>query len=175
MEWLNEPRVWQEREGGLILRTDSKTDFWRLTHDGGIRDNGHFFHSTVEGDCTLTVHLDGDFAALYDQAGVMLRIDEKNWMKCGIEYFEGQHFRSVVVTREYSDWSILPQGQRNSLWLRVKRSGSTIEVAMSEDGEDYQISRQCYLPASRSIEVGYMAASPIGEGFEARFRDFTLA
>jgi hypothetical protein len=174
MKWMNEPQEWKEREGGLVLRTDAKTDFWRITHDGGVRDNGHFFYETISGDVVVTTHLEGDFSALYDHAGLMIRIDEKHWIKCGIEYFEGAHCRSVVVTREYSDWSIVTQGPRNSLWVRVKISGVTAEISVSEDGEEYVAFRQAYFPASPNIQVGYMAASPSGDGFEVRFSDFSI-
>lgn len=174
MKWFNEPREWNEDEGGLTLKTEPKTDFWRITHDGGVRDNGHFYYETVTGDCIVTAHLEGEFSALYDQAGVMIRIDEKNWMKCGIEYFEGAHCRSAVVTRDFSDWSITSQGKRNNLWLRVKRAAATIEVSVSEDGEEFEVFRQAYFPAEKAIQVGCMAASPAGEGFSARFRRFAI-
>lgn len=175
MKWLNEPREWKQTESGLVIRTEAKTDFWRITHDGGIRDNGHFFFNTVKGNCVVAARVSGDFASLYDHAGLMLRIDEKTWMKCGIEYLEGRHCRSVVVTREYSDWSVVSQGRRNDLWVRVKRNGVTIEVSLSENGEDYAVFRQAYFPSTDdALQVGFMAASPTGEGFEARFTDLTM-
>ena len=175
MKWLNEPQEWSEVKNGLLIRTEAKTDFWRITHDGGIRDNGHFFYDSMKGDCVVTAQVSGDFASLYDHAGLMLRIDEKTWMKCGIEYLEDRHCRSVVVTREYSDWSVVSQGRRNNLWMRVKRKGVTIEVSMSENGEDYAVFRQAYFPGTEAaLHVGFMAASPTGEGFEARFSDFSI-
>jgi len=174
MKWMNEPREWKEQNGGLVLRTGAKTDFWRITHDGGVRDNGHFFYDTLSGDILVTAHLEGDFSALYDQAGLMIRIDDKNWVKCGIEYFEGAHCRSTVVTRDYSDWSIVSQGTRKSLWVRMKRTGVTVEVSVSEDGEEFLAFRQAYFPESPKIQVGYMAASPAGDGFEARFSNFSI-
>ncbi len=174
MKWLNEPRTWSETADGLVLRTDPKTDFWRITHDGGVRDNGHFYYETVEGDFGAEVFLEGDFSDLYDQAGLMFRLDEKNWMKCGIEYFEGQPCRSVVVTRDFSDWSIMPPRGGNRLWIRAMRAGQTVEVSISDNGEDYSIFRQAYLSDSGPLQIGYMAASPAGEGFEARFHDFRI-
>ncbi|URK86525.1 DUF1349 domain-containing protein [Rhizobium sp. RCAM05350] len=38
----------------------------------------------------------------------MLRLDERNWIKCGIEYTDGLMHFSVVVTRGVSDWSVIP-------------------------------------------------------------------
>ena len=34
----------------------------------------------------------------------MVRIDERNWIKTGIEYFEGRMRLGTVVTCEYSSW-----------------------------------------------------------------------
>ena len=38
----------------------------------------------------------------------MLRLDARNWIKCGIEYTDGMMHFSVVVTRGVSDWSVIP-------------------------------------------------------------------
>ena len=60
-----------------------KTDFWRETHYGFIRDDGHFRDVAAEGDFTADVAFRGDYRELYDQAGLMLRLDERNWIKAG--------------------------------------------------------------------------------------------
>ena len=52
--------------------------------------------------------LRGDYEALYDQAGPLLRIDETHWVKAGIEFTDGLMHFSVVVTRDVSDWSVIP-------------------------------------------------------------------
>ncbi len=39
-EWLNEPPAWNDADGVLTMTTGDKTDFWRETHYGFIRDSG---------------------------------------------------------------------------------------------------------------------------------------
>lgn len=41
--WLNEPGDWIMEPDHLVAVTEQGTDFWRETHYGFVRDNGHFF------------------------------------------------------------------------------------------------------------------------------------
>jgi len=107
MQWLNEPPEWQA-EGDLItVLTGAKTDFWRKTHYGFIRDNGHVYYQTVHGNFSASVKLSGEYSALYDQAGLMVRRDEMAWIKTGIEFVGGVQHVSAVVTHDFSDWSVV--------------------------------------------------------------------
>jgi regulation of enolase protein 1 (concanavalin A-like superfamily) len=82
------------------------------------------------------VKVSGEYQELYDQAGIMVRLDEANWLKCGIEFVEGVQQVSAVVTRDYSDWSVVPLPHNPaSLWVRVTRRGTAVEVQYSLDGE----------------------------------------
>lgn len=175
MHWYNEPPVWTANDDTITVQTAPETDFWRITHSGFIGDNGHFYHQQVTGDFQVEVKISGQYNSLYDQAGLMVRVDEATWLKTGIEYIDGRQYASAVVTREFSDWSVvaLPQAPA-SLWLRLKRQGITIEIFYSLDGIEYQLLRQAYLTSLESVGVGIMAASPIGHGFHATFEGLAL-
>jgi regulation of enolase protein 1 (concanavalin A-like superfamily) len=67
MEWRSEPRRWQALPEGIQLTTDGGTDFWRHTHYGFVRDNGHFRFDTVHRDFELEVTIAGDYQEQYDQ------------------------------------------------------------------------------------------------------------
>ena len=71
MTWLNEPASWKGFDGKLHVRSRAKTDFWRKTFYGYITDNGHFFHLPVSGEFTFEARIGGQYAALYDQAGLL--------------------------------------------------------------------------------------------------------
>jgi regulation of enolase protein 1 (concanavalin A-like superfamily) len=173
MEWYNEPPSWQAEAGLITAVAGPKTDFWRKTHYGFIRDNGHFYYQNVSGDFTAELKVAGQYASLYDQAGLMVRLDEANWLKCGIEYVDGLQYVSAVVTRDYSDWSVAPLPQNPpAIWLRLKRAGSALEIFYSLDGQQYTLLRVTYLPEAASIQVGPMCAAPDGNGFTVRFEGF---
>ena len=45
----------------------------------------------------------------FDQAGIMVRVDDDCWVKAGVEYTDGVSRLSCVVTNEgYSDWYVPP-------------------------------------------------------------------
>lgn len=174
--WLNEPADWQGDASALELSTGDTTDFWRKTFYGFVRDNGHAFIRPVSGDFTASALVLGDYEALYDQAGLFLRIDEARWIKAGIEFTDGLMHFSVVVTNGVSDWSIIPlHGAKpaDPLSVRLTRHDDAVRVQFSLGGAPWQMARLCPFPAD-DAEVGVMACSPQRAGFSARFRDVKI-
>ncbi len=175
MQWYNEPPEWKADGDKLTVTAGAKTDFWRKTHYGFIRDNGHFYYQPVQGDFTLDVKVSGQYKTLYDQAGVMARVDNLNWVKAGIEFVEGVQQVSAVVTHEYSDWSVMPLPQNPpSIWLRMTRKAEAVELYYSLDGENYSMYRLLYLALDETVDVGLMCASPDGDGFTTVFENFDI-
>ena len=75
MTWMNEPASWKVADGKVIVRSKPKTDFWRKTFYGYITDNGHFFRLAAGEEFTFEARIGGQYATLYDQAGLMVRVD----------------------------------------------------------------------------------------------------
>ncbi|MGK7951658.1 MAG: DUF1349 domain-containing protein [Xenococcaceae cyanobacterium] len=184
MEWLNEPVNWSNSDKQIVVNTLPKTDFWRITHYGFIRDNGHFYFERVNTDFVVDVEIRGNYKALYDQAGIMIRVDEKHWIKAGIEYVDGVQNLSAVVTHNYSDWSMTPlHPSPSSLRLRVERHQEAIHISYADENSNYVPFRLAYFPSElseasaqreRELQVGIMCASPEGEGFEVVFENYRL-
>ncbi|CAN7241828.1 DUF1349 domain-containing protein [Rhizobium sp. LjRoot254] len=175
-QWLNEPPFWQGDAGSLSLVTGDKTDFWRETFYGFIRDSGHAWLTPVSGDFSATVTIRGDYQALYDQAGMMLRIDETHWIKTGIEFTDGLMHFSVVVTRGVSDWSVIPlhsASTETAVFVRLTRHADAVRVQFHLGDGRWQMARLCPFPADDAI-VGVTACSPERKGFSARFEDISV-
>lgn len=183
--WLNEPAGWRFEDGAIVVDVDAGTDFWRHTHYGFVRDNGHLLAVREPGDFVAVVEVDADYRDRYDQAGLMVRLDEERWIKAGIE-LDGAFQMSAVVTHERSDWSVTPLAARpERLGLRVTRSGDaiTVEYALGGLGEGapegssgatWLLHRLAWFPPGEPVLVGPMAAAPDGGGFTARFRRWTV-
>jgi uncharacterized protein len=173
MEWHNEPPNWSARNGIVTMHSAPQTDFWRLA--GIARDNGHFYYQRQAGDFQADCRFSGSYNTQYDQTGLMVRVDEAHWIKCGIEFYNGAQYVSAVVTREFSDWSIAPlPPDLKSLWLRLKRQDAVIEIAYALDGISYQLLRQAYFSPHEELQVGLMCASPEGPGFAVTFEGITI-
>jgi len=175
MKWMNEPASSKRSGDRLLVRSHAKTDFWRKTFYGYITDNGHLFYVPVSGDFVFQARVNGEYAALYDQAGLMVRQNAENWVKCGTEFFDGQRHASVVFTRDFSDWSTMPDLSKSApIWWRAVRKKDSIETLCSLDGKNFTSVRQGYFVPGVETNVGIMCAAPEGPGFEAVFDDLKL-
>ncbi|RWA83826.1 MAG: DUF1349 domain-containing protein [Mesorhizobium sp.] len=177
MTWLNPPPHHVSGDGTLHVRTGKDTDFWRETFYGFRRDNGHFLYRPVAGDFSAEVTIKGDYEALYDQAGLMLRLSETHWIKAGIEYTDGLAYFSVVVTNDRSDWSLVAiPPDPNGVRIRLTRHAEAIRVQYLDASDSHwKPVRLAYFPTSKSVDVGMMCCSPQREGFEVTFSDFVVA
>ena len=182
-KWLNEPKKWSGDSSAITVHTDGKTDFWSKTFYGVERDNGHFYYRSLSGgqNFTATVDVKGNYQALYDQSGLMIRIDDKNWIKFGAAYVDGNQFASVVVTvNGWSDWSFFPLSSQGVLRLRLKREKEAVQMEYGEgENSEYKMTRLAYFPVlekSQEIMVGIMCASPGDEtqGFDLEFRGLNI-
>jgi regulation of enolase protein 1 (concanavalin A-like superfamily) len=175
VQWLNEPSQWSEQGGVLTVTADAATDFWRLTSYGYIRDNGHLYGEQIGGDFDLSVRVRGSYAAQYDQAGAMVRVDERRWLKTGVEYLDGRMRFSTVITLGHSSWAVavLP-ADMSELGLKLTRRGDAIEVRYDVDGGESELAALAYLPPDHHVLAGVMCAAPEGGGFQAAFHDVKI-
>ena len=175
MEWYNEPPTWRDEANCLTVTTGPDSDFWRVTHYGFVRDTGHLRYTTIAGDVAAEVWVRGAYHDLYDQAGLMIRIDTRHWIKCGIELVDGVQQVSAVVTREFSDWSVRPLPEAPAeLRLTLARRGDSVEIHYALDDGPLTLLRLAYFPPGLPAQLGVMAASPQGQGFTVSFRGLRI-
>lgn len=174
--WLNCPKdCLFDHSSELVLWTSDQTDFWRNTHYGFIRDNGHFWQLPAPESFTATLTFEGDYETLYDQAGLMLRLDEKRWIKCGIEHSDGMTNFSIVVTRGNSDWSVIGQPLISGpQTVRLTAQNDAIIAHFQTSGGTWHLMRVADFPMAGEAMIGPMACSPERSGFKARFLDLKI-
>ena len=163
MQWFNEPEQWGIENDTLSMEVTPQTDYWRISHYGFTVDDAPFLYTLRGGEFEVKVKISGDYKTRFDQSGLMLRIDQENYNL------------STVVTHHTSDWSIIPlESPVPSVWIKAVRRLDAVEVFYSFDDKEYTMMRNAWLQDNHPVMVGIMGASPDGNGFTARFENFSI-
>ena len=171
--WFNQPVDWSLAGEELRVVTDANTDFWRETYYGFTRDSGHFFGANAVGDFTAQVRVRATYEQLYDQAGLMLRVDPATWVKAGIELSDGHSLLSTVLTVGQSDWTVgTYAGNPDDFWLRVTLAAGVLRLQVSPDGQSWPLLRLAPFPWAECYQIGPMRCTPERAGLKVRFSEF---
>jgi hypothetical protein len=176
MHWHNEPAEWSQLRTTVTMRTPPGTDFWRKTGTDTIIDNAPFYYLEVEGDFEVRVKVRANYDNPDDQAGIMVRQDEENWIKLGIQMVGDVPHMCSTITHDWSDWSMHPLPHLpDFMWVHAKKIGDGLEVYISEDSFDWMQIRQGDIVDDDILQVGLYCASPNSDdGFDVRFEDFMI-
>ena len=173
--WLNKPRRFDIDGDALNMTTDKGTDFWRETFYGFTRDSGHFLGMQAGDRFTAQLRIQGQYEKLYDQAGVMVRVDGKRWVKAGIELSDGRAMLSSVLTNGRSDWATGPyEANPRDFWMRATVEKGVLRLQVSADGKTWPLVRLAPFPVADHYLVGPMACTPDREGLRVRFSEWRL-
>ena len=174
--WLNEPTDWRVDPAGVLsVVTEHASDFWRETHYGFVRDSGHFLGFPAPAAFTAQLRIRAQYEALYDQAGIMVRIDERRWIKAGIEWSDGRAMLGSVLTEGRSDWATSPyEHDAQDFWMRATVANGVIRLQVSADGMIWPLARLAPFPVAPSYRVGPMACTPERAGLRVRFSDLRI-
>ncbi len=176
-DWLNPPPHWSVDEKGLSVTAAAETDFWKNTFYGFQHSNGHLFAKMVEGDFSAEAVFSSAYPEQYDQAGIMLRVDDDNWIKTGIEFTDGKPHMSAVLTRDnQSDWSVipLPVEAMAGMHVRLTRHDDALRVQYRWGEEPWEMARLGYLAMPPRVAVGPMVCSPLGAELTVQFSRFAV-
>lgn len=159
---------------GMVIKTEPYTDFWQRTHYGFKRDNGHCLLTKIEGDFSIAGHVEFDPHTMYDQCGLIIRIDHNNWIKVSTEY-EDEHISrlgSVVTNLGYSDWATTDiSSEIKSMWYRISKNGNDYLIENSSNGEYWKQMRITHLhQEAEQLEVGIYACSPQNGSFNCKIK-----
>lgn len=182
-EWYNEPQNVTFRDKEMIVSAEKGSDFWQSRHHQYGQDNGHFFFTRRKGDFIFTLKWSFNECLTYNQCGLMLRIDENNWVKASIMYDNPERpmLGTSVTQNGYSDWAAqdIPSNLKE-IWFKVKRCNGDYLIYFSLDGESFKQIRITHLINDiEEIKVGAYICSPRNNNFEAslsllEFEDQTL-
>ena len=132
--WLNPPRLCSVEVGkGLKVTPTSGSDYWRKTYEDppASRATGNGLVTKIPAHVkrwSVSTVLSMSLVDQYDQAGLMVYVDDLHWLKAGIEYECGSPNMSSVVTNGESDWNYFPWSSVEEVVLRaeLERCGSVL-------------------------------------------------
>lgn len=181
LHWRCEPTKWfiDKTNSRLVLETDQETDYWQKTHYGFEVDNGHFLFMETDKNFRMTTKVKTFPKSKYDQAGLMIRYSQDEWVKTACEYIskDSSKLGAVVTNRGYSDWSTQKVDYKETnLYFRISRIAQNCYVDFSWDGKDWSQIRIAHLdiPREAYISAGLFACSPQGKDQTVHFEFLTV-
>ncbi|WBB66679.1 DUF1349 domain-containing protein [Micromonospora sp. WMMD812] len=170
--WLHRPvRADRTPDGDLLVEPAAGSDFWRHTSYGFVHDDGSALLAPFPTGTAVEVSFRLAWTEQFDQAGVLVRVDERTWVKAGVEISDGQPQLGAVVTREVSDWSVgpVPEWAGREVTVRASRSGDALTVRARVAGEPWRLVRLAPLAPDAEAAAGPFCCSPTRGGLEVRF------
>ena len=170
-QWLNDPENVIFNALGLRVVSKKGTDFWQNDDANMHKDNGHFFYLPQAGDFTLNLCWDCQSEGFFEQCGIMLRIDDRNWLKASIMFDNKDNpaLASCVTADGFSDWAThklnnLPE----KIYYRLKRNKNDYIISYSLDGEKFEQMRMVHLKSNMPLVLaGAYICSPRTSNFTA--------
>ncbi|UOQ90925.1 DUF1349 domain-containing protein [Agromyces endophyticus] len=181
--WTRDPAGSRSAGDALVVRAVAGSDYWRTTHYGFVHDDGHGLLGDWPVDAAVEVTFDtSTLTGLYDQAGLLLWVDETHWVKAGIEISDGVPHLGAVVTNEVSDWSLAPVPDWTGRLVTVRASrggeaGDAVTLRARADDGPWRTLRVAPFATGTdaAAQAGPMLCAPLREGLEVRFTRWALA
>jgi hypothetical protein len=174
--WLNPPLSVETEGDSLVVTTRHRSDFWRHTSYGFVHDNGHALLTDFGDGQAIEVTFVSRFETLFDQAGLMVRVDENTWIKAGVELSDGIPQLGAVVTHGTSDWSVAPVADwlGQPVTIRASRMADAVVIRARRGDDPWQFVRLAPLSPTSEAKAGPFCCSPEREKLEVRFTRFTI-
>lgn len=169
--WLNRPPHVAISRGRLVIRAAEGSDAWRTTSYGFVHDNAHALLSDLPDGWAVQTSFIADFDHQFDQAGLLVRVDEKHWAKSGLEFCDGSMQASVVVTDMSSDWSVawVPEWAGSEVSVRVSRSGDALTFRIRSEAEPWRFLRLAPIDPDAVAYAGPYCCAPSRDGLSVSF------
>ncbi len=190
--WHNPPKGFKTGLDKVNIRTDPHTDFWQRSYYGFRNANAPAYLFETTENFTFSCRCSFDYTTRFDQAGIIIFLDDENWFKASIEYEDRvvNRLGSVCTNFGYSDWATTDISPIQKVWYRLSRRGPDFLVESSEDGQHYTQMRIFHLhqlgdtslemaaanppnDTLNSVKFGVYACSPGESSFDADFDQLT--
>jgi len=173
--------------------TPAKTDIWRRTTSNDFNAPAIGTRLPLNSFKSLSATVSGPWKTLFDQGGILLAfpstpggaLENSQWIKAGIEYFNDEPKIGVVGTDRFSDWSLCPMfeaGRKARLEAVVEDASVWVYAVMGGKREPLREVKWVFEGKGEEAEVwiGVYGAKPTpdegdeGKVLEVRFEDLKV-
>lgn len=179
LEYFNSPNI-NIINNTVEFITKPNSDLWQNTYYNFQHDNAPFVQTKIcEKYFSFTFKVGYSSKKRFDQAGIILYLDSKNWLKASVEYENKNISRlgSVVTNNGFSDWATVDiSSDIKEMHYRLNRRKNDFCIENSLNGIDFKQMRICHLnKANAEINIGIYACSPENSSFKAIFSDMVIS
>ncbi len=83
-KWLNQPEKFEFLNDSLVIETEPETDLWQRIFYGFSKVNAPIYLTETGENFTFSVKTSFETKNRFDQCGVLLYIDDENWVKVSV-------------------------------------------------------------------------------------------
>ena len=172
--WTTPPAAQSEAGTDLLVTAVEGSDAWRHTSYGFVHDTEHGLLGQLEQGSAIEVEFTAAFEEQFDQAGILIRADDENWIKAGVEFADGQPQVGAVVTRGRSDWSVaaVPSWNGERVTIRASWVDDAINLRARAGDEEFRLVR--VIPWELPSQAGPMVCAPSRAGLAVRFHEWRV-
>jgi len=172
LSWENNPISYSLKNEILTIVAGEKTDMFRDPNATYNTDNAPKLLFTPDSNFVLTASIQHKFESKWDAGALVIKADEKTWIKFAFEKdYKGMHRVVSVVTKDISDDCNSISTSSARLFYKIARAGKVVTLYCSEDGKDWFLIRHLQFESDSPIKVGFLAQSPTGTECSVIFGD----
>ncbi len=172
--WHIQPESWKFDGGSLVVRSGPKNDYFSDPASGAqVASAPCALLETSEPSFILGAHVSLKGQTTFDAGVIFIRTSKDSWAKFCLELSPaGAPTIVSVVTRGVSDDCNSVALASAKAHLRVAKTPRTFAFHFSEDGSHWHLVRYFSLGEPSSVQIGWVAQSPMGSGSEVTFSQF---
>jgi regulation of enolase protein 1 (concanavalin A-like superfamily) len=173
--WTHEPASAAVDDGGLAVTAIEGSDAWRHTAYGFVHDTEHALLAPLAVGEAMEVTFRAAWEGQFDQAGIVVRIDDEHWIKAGVEFADEHLGLGAVVTDVRSDWSVghVDDWRGSELTVRVSRWPDAVIVRARAGDGDWRLVRVAPFDGAAAASAGPFLAAPTRTGLTVFFTRWT--
>lgn len=176
LKWENAPVSYTLDKTGLTIIAGEKTDMFRDPNVTYNTDNAPKLLFTADPDFVLTASIEHSFASKWDGGAIVLKQDSLNWVKfCFERDYTGARRVVSVVTKNVSDDCNSIEITGNKVYYKVAKADNVITLYYSLNGAKWFLVRHFQFDATKTLQVGFLAQSPLGKRCKVKFQNITYS